>query len=110
MWSSSTHPPALDPFRTDIYRKPFCAPSKPRPTPQGQAPIRARRCRNCGKVFAQACSMSRHRRQCEGSFHLQCPFCDKKFGRRDYYAAHLWKEHNATDKQPCRGRTFMYTT
>ncbi|KAK7481235.1 hypothetical protein BaRGS_00027495 [Batillaria attramentaria] len=60
-------------------------------------PAKRHVCRNCGKGFTQDYNMIRHRRQCEGSFHLECSFCGKKFSRRDYYAAHLWKQHDARD-------------
>ncbi|KAL8579069.1 hypothetical protein ACOMHN_036008 [Nucella lapillus] len=46
-------------------------------------------CRNCGKRFPYVQSMTRHRRQCEGAFHLSCPYCQKRFHRRDYYNDHL---------------------
>ncbi|XP_076460751.1 uncharacterized protein LOC143293581 [Babylonia areolata] len=37
--------------------------------------------------------MTRHRRQCEGTYHLSCPICQHKFYRRDYYNAHLESKH-----------------
>ncbi|XP_025094194.1 zinc finger protein 436-like [Pomacea canaliculata] len=46
-------------------------------------------CRNCGKTYRQSHNMLRHRRQCEGTFHLQCAACGKRFFRRDSYMDHL---------------------
>ena len=54
-------------------------------------------CRNCGKVFAYAFNMIRHRRNCEGQYHLQCVACGKLFYRRDVYAAHLRTIHGLRD-------------
>ncbi|PVD29684.1 hypothetical protein C0Q70_08939 [Pomacea canaliculata] len=46
-------------------------------------------CRNCGKTYRQSQHMLRHRRQCEGTFQLQCGTCGKGFSRRDLYNQHL---------------------
>lgn len=54
-------------------------------------------CRNCGKKFSYSHSMMRHRRKCEGTYHLTCGFCGKRFHRRDLYADHLATNHNAVD-------------
>ncbi|KAK7481229.1 hypothetical protein BaRGS_00027489 [Batillaria attramentaria] len=54
-------------------------------------------CRNCGKTFAYSYNMVRHRRQCEGTFHLVCGVCGKKFHRRDVYAVHLNTVHGLQD-------------
>ena len=48
-------------------------------------------CRNCGKLFTFAYNMIRHRRKCEGNFHLRCPACGQGFNRRDKYSLHLLK-------------------
>ncbi|KAK7481196.1 hypothetical protein BaRGS_00027456 [Batillaria attramentaria] len=59
-------------------------------------------CRNCGKGFAYSHSMIRHRRKCEGTYHLSCQFCGKQFHRRDLYAEHLASNHNAVDSDSQR--------
>ncbi|PVD29681.1 hypothetical protein C0Q70_08936 [Pomacea canaliculata] len=46
-------------------------------------------CPVCGKAFTKSFNMIRHRRKCEGRFHLQCPHCGRKFYRRDKYNIHL---------------------
>ena len=56
-------------------------------------------CRNCGKTFAYSFNMVRHRRQCEGKYHLQCPACDRQFHRRDLYADHLRAVHGLQDEK-----------
>ena len=48
-------------------------------------------CRNCGKQFNYSKNMVRHRRKCEGNFHLCCPDCGKGFNRRDKYNLHVAK-------------------
>ncbi|KAL8575153.1 hypothetical protein ACOMHN_055146 [Nucella lapillus] len=48
-------------------------------------------CRNCGRTFTQPYNMVRHRRKCEGKFHLQCPYCGRGFYRRDKFNIHLLK-------------------
>ncbi|XP_076460740.1 uncharacterized protein LOC143293577 isoform X32 [Babylonia areolata] len=48
-------------------------------------------CRNCGKTFTYAYNMVRHRRKCEGVFHLRCPVCGEGFNRKDKYNLHLAK-------------------
>ncbi|KAL8575151.1 hypothetical protein ACOMHN_055144 [Nucella lapillus] len=50
-------------------------------------------CRNCGKLFNYGHSMIRHRRQCEGSFHLRCDYCGQMFHRRDRLNTHLQIRH-----------------
>ena len=50
-------------------------------------------CRNCGKMFTFAYNMIRHRRKCEGNFHLQCPVCGQGFSRRDHYNLHVAKHY-----------------
>lgn len=37
--------------------------------------------------------MLRHRRKCEGTFHLQCQLCGQQFSRRDYYNTHVRTKH-----------------
>ncbi|KAL8579073.1 hypothetical protein ACOMHN_036012 [Nucella lapillus] len=54
-------------------------------------------CRNCGKMFAYSFNMVRHRRQCEGRYHLQCAVCGRQFHRRDLYADHLKMAHGLQD-------------
>ncbi|KAL8575152.1 hypothetical protein ACOMHN_055145 [Nucella lapillus] len=49
-------------------------------------------CRNCGKLFRYSRNMVRHRRRCEGNFHLQCPLCGLGFNRRDYFNLHIAKQ------------------
>ncbi|KAK7481199.1 hypothetical protein BaRGS_00027459 [Batillaria attramentaria] len=51
-------------------------------------------CRNCHKVFHYHYSMARHRRQCEGAYHLTCHVCGLMFHRRDRYNTHLRVRHN----------------
>ncbi|KAK7481198.1 hypothetical protein BaRGS_00027458 [Batillaria attramentaria] len=51
------------------------------------------RCRNCGKTFSYAYNMVRHRRKCEGVFHLQCPHCGRGFHRRDKLTMHIARYH-----------------
>ena len=51
-------------------------------------------CRNCNKVFLNRCSLQRHRKKCEGDFHLACHLCDQRFYRRDLYRDHLASKHN----------------
>ena len=71
----------------------------PDPWHAGRAPRErsggSRQCRNCGKMFAYADNMVRHRRKCEGVFHLQCPVCGKGFNRRDYFNLHVAKHWSA---------------
>ena len=38
--------------------------------------------------------MTRHRRRCEGSYHLSCELCGQRFHRRDRYNTHLQIKHN----------------
>ncbi|KAK7481228.1 hypothetical protein BaRGS_00027488 [Batillaria attramentaria] len=54
-------------------------------------------CRNCGKIFSYNDNMVRHRRQCEGTFHLKCHVCGRQFHRRDLYASHLAVAHGIMD-------------
>ena len=37
--------------------------------------------------------MTRHRRRCEGSYHLSCELCGQRFHRRDRYNTHLQLKH-----------------
>lgn len=52
-----------------------------------------RTCRSCGKTFAYSQNMLRHRRKCEGTFHLSCIVCGQLFSRSDYYNAHMRSKH-----------------
>ena len=54
-------------------------------------------CQTCGKLFLHQCNARRHRKQCQGDFHLQCHMCDKKFYRRDKYQYHLLTQHGVLD-------------
>ncbi|KAL8575158.1 hypothetical protein ACOMHN_055151 [Nucella lapillus] len=54
-------------------------------------------CQKCGKLFLYQCNLLRHRKQCEGDFHLHCPYCERKFYRRDKYQYHLMVKHGALD-------------
>ncbi|KAL8579080.1 hypothetical protein ACOMHN_036019 [Nucella lapillus] len=51
-------------------------------------------CRNCHKLFLNRCSLQRHRKKCEGDFHLACHICHQRFYRRDLYREHLVSKHN----------------
>ncbi|KAL8575155.1 hypothetical protein ACOMHN_055148 [Nucella lapillus] len=53
----------------------------------------AHECRNCGKHFAYSHNMVRHRRKCEGTYHLQCPECGQQFNRKDVYNVHVRTKH-----------------
>ncbi|KAK7481285.1 hypothetical protein BaRGS_00027545 [Batillaria attramentaria] len=59
-------------------------------------------CRTCSKVFVHLCSLSRHRKKCEGNFHLSCHLCGMKFYRRDHYRNHLADKHQAVDEKTRR--------
>ncbi|KAL8579074.1 hypothetical protein ACOMHN_036013 [Nucella lapillus] len=50
-------------------------------------------CRNCGKTFTYSQNMLRHRRKCEGTFHLECALCGQLFNRKDYYNTHCSTKH-----------------
>ncbi|XP_076460709.1 uncharacterized protein LOC143293577 isoform X5 [Babylonia areolata] len=50
-------------------------------------------CRNCGKTFTYSQNMLRHRRKCEGTFHLECGLCGQLFNRKDYYNTHCITKH-----------------
>ena len=54
-------------------------------------------CQTCGKLFLHQCNLLRHRKLCEGDYHLQCHVCDKKFYRRDKYQDHLFVKHGVLD-------------
>nr|KAG5695232.1 hypothetical protein BaRGS_008060 [Batillaria attramentaria] len=54
-------------------------------------------CRTCGKVFLHQCNLFRHRKKCEGDFHLTCHVCGMKFYRRDHYQGHLAYKHQTVD-------------
>lgn len=56
-------------------------------------------CRKCGRGFQQQCNLLRHRKQCEGDFHLQCHICYKLFYRRDKYQGHLLTKHGIHDSK-----------
>ena len=66
----------------------------------GRVPPRERptyTCRTCNKVFLHQCNLLRHRKKCEGDYHLECHLCGKQFYRRDYYQDHLATKHNTGD-------------
>ena len=63
--------------------------------PSGERPTYT--CRTCSKVFLHQCNLLRHRKKCEGDYHLECHLCGKQFYRRDYYQDHLATKHNAID-------------
>ena len=44
-------------------------------------------------MFNYSKNMIRHRRKCEGNFHLQCPVCGQGFSRRDHYNLHVAKHY-----------------
>ena len=53
--------------------------------------------------------MLRHRRKCEGTFHLQCQLCGQQFSRRDYYNTHVRTKHGRFELPiggAVAGRTF----
>ncbi|KAL8579081.1 hypothetical protein ACOMHN_036020 [Nucella lapillus] len=54
-------------------------------------------CRTCQKTFLHQCNLFRHRKKCEGDYHLACHLCGKRFYRRDYYQEHLAIKHNTVD-------------
>lgn len=54
-------------------------------------------CRRCGRQYQQNCSLLRHRRNCEGRFHLECPVCNRKFYRRDVFKNHMKIHHGAPE-------------
>ncbi|KAK7481234.1 hypothetical protein BaRGS_00027494 [Batillaria attramentaria] len=56
-------------------------------------------CRNCGKTYAHGHSMLRHRRHCEGTYHLKCDACGRLFHRRDLFSDHLKVVHGIQDKK-----------
>ncbi|KAK7481231.1 hypothetical protein BaRGS_00027491 [Batillaria attramentaria] len=55
------------------------------------------KCRTCSKVFLHQCSLSRHRRKCQGNFHLSCHLCGQQFYRRDVYHIHMAEKHRIAD-------------
>ncbi|KAL8579079.1 hypothetical protein ACOMHN_036018 [Nucella lapillus] len=61
-------------------------------------------CRNCGKQYKHSATMTRHRKQCEGKYHLSCPVCGRPFHRRDRYQEHLLKMHQLHDTTEAKYR------
>ncbi|KAL8579076.1 hypothetical protein ACOMHN_036015 [Nucella lapillus] len=54
-------------------------------------------CVRCGRSFVHRTNLCRHRKKCEGNFHLSCPECGQLFHRRDRYKEHLEKKHSRLD-------------
>lgn len=50
-------------------------------------------CSKCNQSFGYMGNLSRHRKACEGKFHLKCSFCDKVFYRQDVLKIHLASKH-----------------
>ena len=61
-------------------------------------------CWKCGATFLHKNNLGRHRKKCEGNFHLSCPLCGQLFHRRDRYKEHLQKKHYMEDEFMLRGR------
>ena len=54
-------------------------------------------CRNCGMAYVHMPNLRRHRKKCEGHYHLQCHLCQQRFYRRDLYQDHLIMKHGTVD-------------
>lgn len=50
-------------------------------------------CEKCHQSFGYLGNLSRHRKACEGNFHLKCPRCDKTFYRQDVLKIHMQNKH-----------------
>ena len=58
-------------------------------------------CQKCGKAFAHASSLSRHRKVCgRGAPHLPCPHCTATFSRADDQKRHIERYCKKGNKRP----------
>lgn len=53
-------------------------------------------CTKCNQSFGYLGNLSRHRKACEGNFHLKCPYCAKGFYRQDVLKIHLLSKHGVS--------------
>jgi uncharacterized Zn-finger protein len=54
-------------------------------------------CPHCFKSFVHKSNLRRHKKQCEGQYHLECQYCRQLFYRRDLYQDHLLNRHGIMD-------------
>ncbi|KAK7481197.1 hypothetical protein BaRGS_00027457 [Batillaria attramentaria] len=50
-------------------------------------------CARCGRQYAHARGLIRHRKQCEGRYDITCLVCGKMFTRTDKYKQHMNNKH-----------------